>query len=183
MPPTSASQGSSAQSGEIDKMVTPPNGEKKEESGQTEVPKGLETVEDILTMLMETDDCLRASRQVIAQALLQLRSPCGFLGVVESGPTLKILAHEGFAWNLDTVPSSVGVRDLNSFLRSVIVAGKPVFGNLAGREVLGVPIVGGMEVIGLLAVASRAGGYSQAEQELLHRVAACSAVIVQKYQR
>ncbi len=171
----------------------------------------LQTITDALGSFLETASWRRANESLLKGALTQSQSEYGFAGVVVEGPTLRILAHDGVVWSQDTnrelyenarqtyeQAGYLEFKGFNNLFGSVITTGKPVLSNdchndprsggiPAGHPALdsflGVPIIEGSEVIGMIGVANRPGGYTAFEQVHLQVLAQTAGVLFDAYRR
>ncbi|HXF91322.1 MAG TPA: ATP-binding protein [Nitrospiraceae bacterium] len=151
----------------------------------------LETIHTTLLAFLGSGNWREASARLLRAVLDQTASEYGFIGVVVEGPVLRILAHEGIVWDqainrefyetaLRTY-QEVGYLEFTRFenlFGRAITSGQPVLANdpptdpRAGglppghpplRHFLGVPTLRGAEVVGLIGVANRPGGYTGTE--------------------
>ena len=164
-----------------------------------------------MSSFLDTGDWSSASQRLLTFALQRTDSKFGFLGVVLDGPVLRVLAHDGVVWDqtLNRVlyeskvcqHCEVGYFDLvhhHNLLGEVIYKAKTVVSNFpagtsASRTVpaghpsmhsfLGVPIFKGNEIVGLIAVANRPGGYSGQELRSLEEVAQATGVLYDNYRQ
>lgn len=171
----------------------------------------LQTITDALGSFLETASWRRANESLLKGALAQSQSLYGFAGVVVEGPALRILAHEGLVWSQDTnrefyedalrtyeQAGYLEFKDFNNLFGRVITTGKPVLSNDCHNDsksggipaghpplnsFLGVPIIEGSQVIGIIGVANRPGGYTAFEQEHLRVLAQTAGVLFDAYRR
>lgn len=171
----------------------------------------LQSVVTALTTFLDTGDWRTASRHVLRDALRMSQSNLGFAGAVVEGPVLRILAHEGLVWDPDVNREFferaeenyrrlgyLEFRNFKNLFGAVITTGKAVLSNACEndsrsgglppghprlRNFLGVPILQGKEVVGLIAVANRPGGYTEAEQGRLEVLSRTAGVLFQHYRR
>lgn len=152
-----------------------------------------------------------ASARLLRAVLDQTASEYGFIGVVVEGPVLRILAHEGIIWDqtinrefyetaLRTY-QEVGYLEFTRFenlFGLAITSGRPVLANdpptdsRAGglppghpplRHFLGVPTLRGSEVVGLIGVANRPGGYTGTEVAQLELLTQAVGALYDCYRR
>jgi signal transduction histidine kinase/CheY-like chemotaxis protein len=151
----------------------------------------LSTVTEALNTYLDTGDWNAASSKLLSFAIRQSNSEHGFLGVVLEGPVLRILDYNGIVRDIDfknvlheqaPVPERAeGQQELLNLdelfgqviaKREIVIANRQQMrtppGGLPGGEpalhaFLGVPIFKGTEVVGLIGVANRPGGYSGRE--------------------
>ncbi len=178
----------------------------REKTGQ------LQTITDAMTAFLTTGNWREASAVLLRSAISQTASEYGFIGVVVEGPTLRILNHEGIVWDnsvnrefYDNVMRTYEERgylefaNFNNLFGTVITTGKPVVSNDCAADsrsggippghpplnhFLGVPILRGAEVVGMIGVANRRGGYTAIERnkiEILMQQAA--GVLYDNYRR
>ena len=166
----------------------------------------LSAVTDALNTFLETGDWTAASGQLLSFALKNTKSELGFLGVMVDGPALRVLAQDGAIWsqtlNRELYHSKMRERQENGYfehehhknlLSELIYEAKTVIVNRplsntrsktspAGhpglRTFLGVPIFKATEIVGLIAVANRPGGYSEEEVRSLEEVAQATGVLM-----
>lgn len=171
----------------------------------------LAAVTGSLNTFLETGDWGAASQQLLSFALQQTQSECGFLGAVLEGPVLRVLAHDGVHWEKGdsrgpyeskmTEYVSVGYFDVaheQNLLGEVIRKGRTIVCNEPSAEpdskgvppghpplraLLGVPIFKGAEIVGLIAVANRPGGYSGDELHSLETMSQATGVLYDSYRQ
>lgn len=152
-----------------------------------------------------------ASGIFLRGALEQTASEYGFVGAVVEGPVLRILAHEGIVWDrninrefyeqaLQTYREQgyLEFTNFDNLFGRVITSGQAVIANdprtdpRSGgippghpplRHFLGVPMLWGTEVVGMIGVANRAGGYTAVEQQALQVLAQMAGVLYDSYRR
>lgn len=148
---------------------------------------------------------------ILRGAVSQTSSEYGFIGVVVQKSTLRILAHEGMFWdhtvnrefyeNALRAYQEVGYLEFTNFdnlFGKVITTGKPVISNNPAddprsgglpmghpplRKFLGVPILKGAEVVGMIGLANRPGGYTGIEQSKIEILMQAASVIYDSYRR
>ncbi len=172
----------------------------------------LETITDAMSAYLAGGSTQDASRGLVRGALDQTQSEYGFIGVVVDGPVLRILAHEGIVWseteNREFYEQALRAsgekgylefRNFNNLFGQVVTTGHAVLSNepandpRAGglprghpplKSFLGVPMVSGRtDVVGIMAVANRPGGYTVQEQAALERLAHAAGVLYDSYHR
>jgi len=171
----------------------------------------LQTVTDAMLAFLQDGDWRGASARLLSSALKQTASDYGFVGVVVEGPKLRVLAHEGIQWhphinreffeNAAETYERLGYLEfdnLNNLFGSVITTGKAVIANepdadprSGGRppghpplnHFLGVPILIGSEVVGMIGVANRPGGYTGKEQASIEILTQAAGVLYDSYRR
>ncbi len=171
----------------------------------------LAAVTDALNSFLESGDWAAASQRLLAHALKQTQSPCGFLGAVLDGPKLRVLAHAGVAWDAEmnrqlyeakiSQQAAEGFFDLahhGNVFGEILNHGKTVvsnqsssdlpLGNMPGghpriHSVLGVPIFKGSIVVGVIAVANRPGGYTGDESCSLETISQATGVLYDNYRQ
>jgi len=168
-------------------------------------------ITEAMKAFLESGNWREASVQLLHSAVSQTNSEYGFVGVVVEGPVLRILAHEGIVWDLAEnrdfyekamqTYHEVGYLEFTNFdnlFGKVITTGKVVIANDPGtdpraggrpeghpvlRAFLGVPIVGGGEVVGMIGVANRPGGYTGAEEARITLLTEAAGVLYDSYRR
>ena len=171
----------------------------------------LAAVTGSLNTFLESGDWGAASQQLLSFALQQTQSEFGFLGAVLEGPVLRVLAHEGVHWDKGssrelfeskmTEYVNAGYFDVaheQNLLGEVIGKGRTIVCNEPSREqsskgvppghphlrtLLGVPIFKGGEIVGLIAVANRPGGYSGDELRSLETMSQATGVLYDSYRQ
>jgi GAF domain-containing protein/AmiR/NasT family two-component response regulator len=172
----------------------------------------LATVTQALTTFLERGNYQEASTLILRSALQQTASEYGFAGVVVEGPVLRILAHEGIIWdsaiNREFYESAVrtyhevGYLEFTNFenlFGKAITSHQAVLSNEAAsdprsggrlppghpalRHFLGVPILRETEVVGIIGVANRPGGYTGKEQEKIEVLSQAAGVLYDSYRR
>jgi PAS domain S-box-containing protein len=171
----------------------------------------LAAVTGSLNTFLESGDWGAASQQLLSFALQQTQSECGFLGAVLEGPVLRVLAHEGVHWEKGdsrelyeskmTEYVRAGYFDVShdqNLLGEVIGKGRTIVCNEPSAEpsskgvpgghpplraLLGVPIFKGGEIVGLIAVANRPGGYSGDELRSLETMSQATGVLYDNYRQ
>lgn len=170
----------------------------------------LEAVSEAMTELLKTGKPREASGRVLRAALQQTSSEYGFAGVTD-GRTLRVLNHEGLVWHEHVNRPlyeeaarryrEVGYLEftnLKNLFGEVVLTGRPVIANEPTSDprsgglppghppmhsFLGVPLLSGEDVVGMIGVANRPGGYGAAEQHRLEVLAQMAAVIYDAYNR
>ena len=171
----------------------------------------LTAVTDAMTAFLETGDWCRASGVILRSSLAQTESEYGFVGVVVEGPVLRVLAHEGIEWD-SVLGRSLYEDALRTYQklgyleftnienlfgrvitdRRTVTANDPATDSRAAgipeghpllRHFLGVPIFKGAEVVGLIGIANRPGGYSGAEQKSIEILCGATSVLCDGYRR
>jgi PAS domain S-box-containing protein len=164
----------------------------------------LDAVRLIQSSYIGGTDSKRAYGQMLATLLDVTQSAYGFVGEIrhdDAGkPYLKAHAVTNIAWNEETrrlyaESSAQGLefRNLDTLLGAVITSGKPMISNdpatdprRGGRPeghppldcFLGVPLYSGQDMVGMMGVANRNGGYDEAIVAFLEPLTgACGAVI------
>lgn len=172
-----------------------------------------DAVEELLAVIeaLTAGDARKASAIVIEAALWRTESEFGFLGVIAKAPALRILAHAGVAWHTaggdrpcgnamcaDGEQGCIELGDFDNLFGHVITTGAPVLANDLGtdpqlhgtppglppvHDFLGVPVCRGTEVVGMIGVANRPGGYSERERENVRALARAASVICESCRR
>lgn len=166
---------------------------------------------EVLTFLSR-GNWREASAKLLRSGLDLTHSEYGFIGVVVEQGTLRILAHEGVVWHQATnrefyeraikTYQEVGYLEftsLDNLFGRVITTGQTVLSNDVERDsrsrgslppghpplrqFLGVPTCHQGEVVGMIAVANRNGGYSEKEQQQLELLAKVIGPLYESYGR
>jgi len=146
----------------------------------------------------------RACEQMLATLLDVTQSAYGFVGEIRRDdggvPYLKAHAVTNIAWNEQTrrlyaenAAQGLEFRNLNTLFGAAITSGKPVIANSPATDprrggrpdghpplncFLGVPLYSGQDMVGLMGIANRPGGYDEAIVTFLEPLTgACGAVI------
>lgn len=147
-------------------------------------------ISEAMTTYLARGDWRAAAGRILAGALELTASGCGFLGVLADG-RLRVLASQGMDWDnaegrelygqalqADRRHGYLEFAHLDNLFGRVLETGAPLVNNDPARDpraagpppghpplegFLGVPIRKGGDVLGMIAVANRPGGY-QAEQ-------------------
>lgn len=171
----------------------------------------LEAISESMTKFLEDGDWHGASDHLLRRALRQTDSEFGFMGVVKEGPALRILASEGLGWNPTLVRQHEGngappherfeyqeLKELDNLFGQVITRAQVVLSNEPAadpgasrlpadipllRHFLGVPLLHGTEVVGMIGVANRPGGYTGQEQSHLEILMQAAGVLYDSYRR
>ena len=171
----------------------------------------LQTITDAMGSFLENGNAREATRILLRGALQESQSSYGFAGILAEGPVLQILVHEGVVWSKEVnhqfyedairAYERVGYlefRNFNNLFGMVITTGRPVLSNdckndprSAGipaghpslNSFLGVPAVNKGQVIGMIGVANRPGGYSELEQQQLQMLAQTVGVLFDSYRQ
>jgi two-component system cell cycle sensor histidine kinase/response regulator CckA len=165
----------------------------------------------VMTTFLDTGDWRQASGLLLREALRQTESEYGFTGVVVEGPALRVLAHEGITWDASVnhafyegalrkyqEDGYLEFTNFDNLFGQVITTSRAVVcnepaadarsrgvpaGHPTLRHFLGVPILRGTEVVGMIAVANRPGGYSTIEQNQVEVLAQMAGVFFDTYRR
>lgn len=150
-----------------------------------------------------------ASALILEQALRPTQSEFGFVGVVLGGETLRLLFHEGLKWH-ETTNREFYENKMRSYMEqhyldfsesdnlvSYVIKHKeairsnspstdPRSGGIpAGHprlhSFLGVPAIIGNEVIGMIGLANRQGGYTQEEQRRVEALTGALCTVYELY--
>ncbi len=171
----------------------------------------LQAITECMTRFLETGNWRESSKGILRAALEQTQSECGFLGVVLEGPVLRILAHEGIVWDsrlnrelyerVVQTYQEVGYVEFTNFhnlFGRVITSGNVIISNEPSSDpcsdglppghpplhhFMGVPMRRGTEVVGMVAVANRPGGYAGHEQHALEILMQAAGVLYDNYRR
>ncbi|MEW6304586.1 MAG: ATP-binding protein [Verrucomicrobiota bacterium] len=148
----------------------------------------LQTITDAMLAFLRTGDWNAASALLLRNALAQTASERGFVGVVADGPALRMLAHEGWG-------ATPELRDFDNLLGKAVLTCEVIMadettpdtrlphGYPAPRTFLGVPVLKGSEVVGIIGVADRPGGYTSREQANIETLARAVGVLFDGYRR
>jgi PAS domain S-box-containing protein len=171
----------------------------------------LAAVTDAMLAFLENGNWQAASAKLLRGALDLTESEYGFVGVVAEGPVLRILAHEGVAWdtainrefyeNALKTYREAGYLEFTGFKNlfgEVITTGKTVISNDPAsaprsgglppghppmRSFLGVPVLRGAEVVGMIGVANRPGGYTHSDETNLEVLSHATGVLYESYRQ
>ncbi len=171
----------------------------------------LETINRALTAFLRTGSWQEAFASLLKTVLAETESEYGFVGVVVRGPILRVLAHEGIRWHeaegRDFYESAMrsyhekGYLEFDNFSTlfghvlktgNVLVANAPDEDPHSGglppghpplRCFLGTPLLQEGDVIGLVGVANRAGGYTVRQQHQIERLRYALAMLCDSYRR
>ncbi|MEW6207339.1 MAG: PAS domain S-box protein [Acidobacteriota bacterium] len=171
----------------------------------------LAAVSEAMAAFIASGDWRESSALILQNALRQTESEYGFVGVVVQGPVLRILAHEGTVWDENVnrefyehavrTYKEIGYlefRNFDNLFGKVITTGRVVISNDPATDIrsggippghpllrhfLGVPILKGREVVGMIGIANRAGGYTGSEQGKIEILSQAASVIYDSYRR
>ncbi len=172
----------------------------------------LQAITDAMGAYLESSDWQKASAMLVHFAIVQTQSEYGFAGVLTENNTLRILAHAGVKWHAATnrafyeqalqTYEQVGYLEFtgfNNLFGHVVTSGGTVLSNdpasdpRAGRSLppghppltsfLGIPMRRGDQVVGIIGVANRPGGYGETERAKLESLAHTAAVLYDSYRR
>ncbi|MBI5746621.1 MAG: GAF domain-containing protein, partial [Nitrospirae bacterium] len=165
-----------------------------------------------ICFFLESGDWRGASSMILHSALGQTNSEYGFIGVVIKGPALRILAYQGINWdkekNVELYQNVMcsfqdqGYIDFPSLdnlfgrvitERKVIISDDPGLDPRSGGRLppghphllsfLGVPIFKGQDLIGMIGVANRPGGYTGEEQSRIEILCHVTSILYDNYLR
>ncbi|TAJ10376.1 MAG: PAS domain S-box protein [Nitrospirae bacterium] len=171
----------------------------------------LGAINDSLMRLVQFENWKEAGESLLRVTLQQTESEYGFIGVVVEGPVLRILAHTGFAWDQvehrEFYEQAIRTYQEKGYLeftnfnnlfgraitgKQVVLSNEPAADPRAGglppghpplRQFLGVPILREAEVIGLIGLANRPGGYTGAECEQVDTLIEAARLLCDRYRR
>jgi PAS domain S-box-containing protein len=171
----------------------------------------LQAITDTMMVFLRSGDWQRASAMILRSALKQTASEYGFVGVAVKDAAIRVLAFEEFnstkasheELREDTPKYAHGdgyfeFSTLDNLLGQVVTLGKTVLSNQPGADrpptglptwlpptnaFLGVPILKGEEVVGMIGVANRSGGYTGEEQGRIEILTHAAAVLYDDYIR
>jgi PAS domain S-box-containing protein len=145
------------------------------------------------SFITEPEQC-KAFDSLLDDVLDLTRSEFGFLGEIlqtpEGAPYLKTYAITNIAWNADTrafyeanAPEGLEFTNLKTLFGAVLTSGEAVIANAPAEDprrgglpdghpqlnaFLGLPVHHGSEMVAMLGIANRPGGYDQTLIEFLH---------------
>ncbi|TAK08714.1 MAG: PAS domain S-box protein [Candidatus Manganitrophaceae bacterium] len=193
----------------IGAMMDITNRKQAEEALQVKTEQ-LGAVTDAMTAYLDSRDWHETSSRLLRSALHQTQSEYGFIGVVVEGPVLRILAVEGVdqeamnrpfyaeAVRIDQKQEYLELNRFDNLFGKVIQTGKAVLSNAPAtdprsgglpsghpllRTFLGVPIIRDNQVVGLIGIANRPGGYSETDQAGLEIVSNATGILYDSYRR
>jgi signal transduction histidine kinase/CheY-like chemotaxis protein len=171
----------------------------------------LSTVNHALNTFLDSGDWSAASRHLLSFALEETHSEFGLLGAVLEGPVLRVLAHNGIHCGqpgdhhlyeskmkryeecgyfelehrqnllgevIQKAKTVVSINPSGSHHSEHVPPGHPLF-----RSFLGVPIFKGSEIVGLIGVANRPGGYTGEEVRSLETISQTVGVLYDNYRQ
>ncbi|MFQ5876562.1 MAG: ATP-binding protein [Acidobacteriota bacterium] len=171
----------------------------------------LQAIVDATVIFMDKRNWWDVAALLTGAARTQTESELGFAGIVEQGPSLKVLAQRGVArpvqreGRLDELAlrayrdlGHLEFDDFQNLFGRVVADGRPVLLNdLRGpvgagdlpppcpplRHFLAVPMLKGTDSVGLIAVANRPGGYSVGEQARLEILTGIASILYEFHWR
>lgn len=171
----------------------------------------LAAVGDTMTTFLEQEDWQAASGELLRCAIAQTESEYGFVGTVVPGPAIRILSHQGIRWDRfsgrDFYEQAIAryrdlgyleFRNLENLFGRVVTERRAIIANDPGadprsgglppghpplRHFLGVPIRRGADVVGMIGIANRPGGYDQRDTEKLQVLCHAAGVLFDSYTR
>jgi signal transduction histidine kinase len=164
----------------------------------------LAAVTAALRIYLENGDWKAAHGLLLRCALKQTGSECGLIGVTVDGARLRILAHEGIEWegHLDPAYHERIRKDradhgylefscVDHLFGRVATTGEVLIDNAPPRSaggaqlksVLGLPVRYEKQVVGLIAVADRPGGYDETFRARLETLINQTGVLCDSYRR
>ncbi len=171
----------------------------------------LQAITGAMAAYLQDGDWREASRLLLRLALQQTASEYGFLGVVTEENALRVLAHEGVQWDRGANRAlyeqalnsyqQVGYLEFTNFntlFGHVITGAEALISNDPGADprsgglppghpplngFLGVPMLRGGQVVGMIGVANRAGGYGAEQQHRLELLTRTAGVLYDNYRR
>jgi PAS domain S-box-containing protein len=183
---------------------------RRAEESLREHERQLGAVVSALTSYLDSGDWNQSSATLLRSAVQQTESEYGFLGV-RVGDGLRILSHHGVAADgpaAEQLAELVRAHDRDGYLlftnfrnlfgevlttaRSVISnhvatdprsGGRLPPGHMPLHTFLGVPLLRGGEVIGMIGVANRRGGYGAAQQGAIEILTHAAGVLYESYRR
>ncbi|MBI3201992.1 MAG: GAF domain-containing protein [Myxococcales bacterium] len=169
----------------------------------------LAALSESLTSFLESGDHGGSLKFLLRHVLVRTASEYGFIGAWIPGRALRVLAHEGIVW--DAVENRAFYETAMQRYREQGYLDFDKFGNLFGEVLrtrrsvisndrandprsggippghpplttfLGVPILRGTEIVGVIGVANRQGGYSGAEERAIQALVRQAAVLCDSY--
>ncbi|MEW6733729.1 MAG: response regulator [Acidobacteriota bacterium] len=164
-----------------------------------------------MTIFLDTGNWHESCTILLRSALVQTASEYGFVGVVVKGQVLRVIAHEGIVWDKTenhkfyeeairtyNEKGYLEFTNFNNLLGPVIINGQTLISNdpmhdsrsggrPAGhpplRNFLGVPISKENEIVGMIGVANRPGGYMGAEQAKIEAISRAIGILYDSYRR
>jgi AraC family transcriptional regulator len=161
--------------------------------------------------LLEARRLTDASREILNHAMKPTQSEFGFVGLVLDGGLLRLLVHSGFKWhettNREFYESKMQSYAENGYLdfdessnliAAVVTQKNPVLTNLPAQDprsggvptghpalhsFLGVPAVEGSEARGMIGMANRPNGFTQAELDLVESLIPALVDLYHSYRR
>ena len=180
--------------------------QKRAEKSLQDKSAQMQSINQAMTVFLESGDWRAASLLILRTALHDTGSEYGFIGIVAEGPVLHVLAHDGLVWdeeiNRDFYENALHTYEQKGYLEfsnlkdlfgSVITGGPATLLNDSQNDersdlslpsghpplqtFLGVPLYHGNQVIGLIGVANRAGGYTSTDLEKLDFLSQTTVVL------
>lgn len=185
---------------------------KEERARLITITDQLSAIANAMTSFLESGNWRESSSIILCCALRLTESEYGFIGIVTEGPVLRILCHEGVAWDkainrefyekaLNTY-KEVGYLEftnLENLFGAVITTRKAVISNDPSRDprsgnrlppghpplpnFLGVPVIKEVKVVGMIGVANRPGGYSETDQSNIEILCQAAGILYDSYLR
>lgn len=171
----------------------------------------LAAINNALTAFLLTGSWQEAFGGLLKSVLSRTQSEYGFVGVIAPGPTLRILAHEGLIWDAivgrDFYEEMIRTyrrqgylefTDFKNLFGQVVTSGKVVLSNDPGTDprsgglppghppllsFLGAPLLQEKDVIGLIGVANRPGGYELRQQHQIEHLRYALGLLCDSYRR
>jgi signal transduction histidine kinase len=169
----------------------------------------LATIARALTEFLETGNWSAASKHLLSYVIRETKSEFGFLCTVLDGAIVRVLAHEGIVWNENQSrevyeanmrqQARTGyfeIKHEENLVGEVIRRGQMIVSNRPdqiqperGQDIppmqsfLGVPIFKETEIVGLIAVANRPGGYTGEEIKPLESICQTVGVLYDNYRQ
>ncbi|HSR50213.1 MAG TPA: PAS domain S-box protein [Acidobacteriota bacterium] len=184
---------------------------KRTEKALEEKTAQLQSITDAMMGYLETGDLRQAVGSILDEALRQTQSEYGFVAVVAKGPDLRILDHKGFKWdkvvNRDIYDSAhrelkkrgyIPFAKMDNLAGRVATHGEVVLSNAPAKHpkatgvpaghpplnsFLGVPAVKGGDVVGMIGVANRPGGYQSGDQRKIAVLTNALGLLFDNYRR
>jgi signal transduction histidine kinase/ActR/RegA family two-component response regulator len=168
-----------------------------------------EAITQALTLFLESGDWKRASRQMVEAAIARTESRLGFAAVVADGKSLCLLAHKGLLWNTNansedsaahshTDMDCMELAHLDRMFRQCYHDGKIILSNDSAsdpqyedfpaaepplRNLLAIPLFRENEVVGIIGLGNRPGGYDASHPQRLELLSQATAVLYDSFRR
>ncbi|HSR68296.1 MAG TPA: PAS domain S-box protein [Acidobacteriota bacterium] len=184
---------------------------KRAEQALEEKTAQLQALTDAMMGYLESGDLAKAAGAILDEALCQTQSEYGFVAAVMDGPDLRILVHKGFKWdktvNREIYDAAhrhlqehgyIPFAKLDNMAGRVAAHGEVVLANAPSKDsraaglpaghpplnsFLGVPAMKGEQVVGMIGVANRPGGYQSGDQQKIAILTNALGLLFDNYRR